>query len=155
VIEASLMRKKKLTKMATAVALEAKVVNVASFLSTKRNQIPSPYVLCVADVEAFMAIEPIEAVLMNAVESVLEESLQAPGGPIPSILNHPPGSNIQHILEDIDMDSEESTGMGDDNMGPSTTAAARTPQKPLSPIPEVGATSRASTPKRPQSLTPA
>jgi hypothetical protein len=148
------MRKKKLTKMATAVALEAKVVNVASFLAAKRNQIPSPPVLCVADVEVFISIEPIEAVPMNVVESVLEEPLQAPGGLIPSILNHPLGSNIQHILEDIDMDSEESAGMEDDNMGPSTAAAARTPQKPLSPISEVRATSRASTPKRPRSLTP-
>jgi hypothetical protein len=52
------------------------------------------------------------------------------------------------------MDSEESVGMADDNMGPPTAATVKTLRRPLSPIPEVGATSRASTPKRPQSLTP-
>jgi hypothetical protein len=46
------------------------------------------------------------------------------------------------------MESEESVGMADDNMGPSTTAAARTPRKVLSPIPEMGASSRAPTPQR-------
>jgi hypothetical protein len=47
------------------------------------------------------------------------------------------------------MDSEESVGMKDDNMGPSTATVAKTPRKPLSPIPKVGATSQALTPKRP------
>jgi hypothetical protein len=47
------------------------------------------------------------------------------------------------------MESEESVGMVDDNMGLSTTTAMKTPQKPLSPIPEVGASSQAPTPKRP------
>jgi hypothetical protein len=48
------------------------------------------------------------------------------------MLNHPLGSNIQHILEDIDLESEDSVGMADDNLGPSTVVAAQTPQKPLS-----------------------
>jgi hypothetical protein len=52
------------------------------------------------------------------------------------------------------MESEESVGMVDDNMGPSTVVAAKTLQKPLSPIPEGGASSRAPTPKRHQSPTP-
>jgi hypothetical protein len=47
------------------------------------------------------------------------------------------------------MESEEFVGMADDNMGLSTTTAMKTPRKPLSPIPEVGASSRALTPKRP------
>jgi hypothetical protein len=47
------------------------------------------------------------------------------------------------------MESEESIGMTDDNMGPSTTAAVKTPRRPLSPIPKAGASSLAPTPKRP------
>jgi hypothetical protein len=46
------------------------------------------------DVEAFLANELVEAIPVNAVEPVLEEPLQALRGPIPSILNHPLGSNI-------------------------------------------------------------
>jgi hypothetical protein len=80
-----------------------------------------------------------------------------PRGPIPSVLNHLLGSNIRHVLEDIDLDSEESVGMKDDNMGPTVTAkkAVKTPQKPLSPIPKAGATSWSLTPKRPRSPVPA
>jgi hypothetical protein len=48
------------------------------------------------------------------------------------------------------MKSEESVGMTDGNMGPSTTTVARTPRKVLSPIPETGASS----PQRLRSLTP-
>jgi hypothetical protein len=67
------------------------------------------------------------------------------------MLSHPLGSNIQHILEDLDMGSEDFVGMADDNLGPSTVAAAQTPQKPLSTILEMGVSSRAPTLKRPQS----
>jgi hypothetical protein len=129
-------------------------MNVASFLVARRKQIPPPSVPRMADVEAFLANEPVEAVLVNVAELNLEEPIQVLGGPIPSILNHLLGLNIQHILEDINMDLEESVKMADDNMGPSTAAATKTPRKPLSPIPEVGATSRALTPKRPRSSTP-
>jgi hypothetical protein len=108
-----------------------------------------------ADVEPFLANEPVLAVLVNVVKLVAKESLQAPGGPIPFVLNHPLGSNIQHILEDIDMDSEESVGMANDNMGPSIATATTTPRKLLSPIPKAGASSRAPTPKRHRSPTPA
>ena len=90
---------------------------------------------------------------MNVVEPVAEEPIQAPNGPVPSILCHPLGSNIQDILEDFDMDSEESVGMRDNHMGPSNAAVEKTPRKNLSLIPETGASSRAPTPKRPQSLT--
>jgi hypothetical protein len=38
-------------------------------------------------------------------------------------------------------------------MGPSIAAATKTPQRPLSPIPEARASSRAPTPKRPRSST--
>jgi hypothetical protein len=83
-----------------------------------------------------------------------EEPLRAPEGSIPSLLNKPLGSNIQHILEDIDMELEDSVGMADDNMGPSPLAAMRVPRKALSPISKTGKSSRVSTPKGPRSLTP-
>jgi hypothetical protein len=50
------------------------------------------------------------------------------------MLSYPLGSNIQQILEDLDMGFEDFVGMADDNLGPSTVAAAQTPQKPLSTI---------------------
>ena len=49
------------------------------------------------------------------------------------------------------MDSEESMGMGDNQRGPPNAVVERTPRKPLSPIPEAGASSWAPTPTRPQS----
>jgi hypothetical protein len=106
-----------------------------------------------ADVEAFLANKPVLVVLVNVVKSV-EEPLRALDGPIPSMLNHPLGLNIHHILDDLDMESKESVGMADDNIRPSTAAAVRTPQKFLSPIPKTWAFSRAPTPKRPRSPTP-
>jgi hypothetical protein len=39
------------------------------------------------------------------------------------------------------MESEESVGMVDDNMGPSTATVVKTPRKPLSPISKMGASS--------------
>jgi hypothetical protein len=54
-----------------------KAVNVASFLATQRKQIPPPSVLHMADVEAFLPNEPIEAIPVNAVESIAEEPMQA------------------------------------------------------------------------------
>jgi hypothetical protein len=134
-------------------ASTVKAMNVTGFLVVQRKQAPPPSVPRMADVEAFLANEPVLAVPVKVLEPVAKEPLQAPEGPIPSLLNHPLGSNIQHILEDIDMDSEESVGMADDNIGPFGAAAAKTPQKPLSPISEAGSSSRASTPKRPQSPT--
>jgi hypothetical protein len=68
------------------------------------------------------------------------------------MLNHPLGSNIQHILEDLDMGSEDSVGMVDENLGPFTVAAAQTPRKPLSTILKMGVSSRAPTLERPRSL---
>jgi hypothetical protein len=112
VIEAPLAKKRKLKKVAEPVApiieqatpvveqaalmveptaLGVKVVNVAGFLAAQRKQMPSPSVPRMADVEAFLANEPVLAVLMNGVELIVEEPLQAPEGPIPSILNQPLG----------------------------------------------------------------
>jgi hypothetical protein len=80
------------------------------------------------EVAAFLANEPVLAVPVNVVGQV-EEPLRASEGSIPSMLDHPLGSNIQHILEDFEMGSEESVGMADDNLGPSTAAAVQTPPK--------------------------
>ena len=56
---------------------------------------------------------------MNVDVPVLEEPLQVIGGPIPtgSILAQPLGSNIQHILEDLEFKSEDSVGMKGNNIG--------------------------------------
>jgi hypothetical protein len=78
VIEAPLVRKRKLTKMAGAVTPEVEAVNVASFLAARRKQIPSPSVPLVANVEAFLANEPVKAVPVNGVELTLKEPLQVP-----------------------------------------------------------------------------
>jgi hypothetical protein len=53
------------------------------------------------------------------------------------------------------MMSEDSVGIADDNMGASPKVATRVLERTLSPIPEAGNSSKAPTPKRPQSLTPA
>ena len=83
-----------------------------------------------ADVEVFLANKPVKAIPVNIVESVVEESIQAPVGPIPSILCHPLGLNIQCILEEIDLESKESVGMGDNQTGPPNAAVEKTPQNP-------------------------
>jgi hypothetical protein len=89
---------------------------------------------------------------VNAV-GLVEEPLVAPEGPIPSVLNQQLGSNIQHILEDLEMVSENSVGMADENLKPFVATAGQAPQGPLSTIPEAGASSRAPTPKRSRSPT--
>ena len=66
----------------------------------------------VAKVEAFLANEPIEVSPVNTAGLVLEELLQVIGGPISELdLDQPLGSNIQHILEDLNLESEDSVGM--------------------------------------------
>jgi hypothetical protein len=133
VIKAHLARKrilKKATDVAIPEAALAVAVNMANFLANRRKQIPPPSGASMAAIEAFLANEPVKAVPVNVVEPVAEEPIQAPTSPIPSIMCHPLGSNIQHILEDIDMDSEESVGMGDNRTGPSNVAVERTPRKP-------------------------
>jgi hypothetical protein len=92
---------------------------------------------------------------VNATEPILEEPLQVIGGPIPttSILGQPLGSNIKHILEDLNFELKDSIGMKGDNMEPATVEGEKAQLKPLSSILEVGTSSKAPTPKRPQSLT--
>ena len=133
-IEVPFPRKKKLKKAADVAApkaIPAMAVNVANFLANQRKQVPPPSMPPMVEVEAFLANEPMEAIPVNVVEPVKEEPIQAPSGPIPSIRCRRLCSNIQHILEEIDMELKESVGMGEDNMGPSTAAVAKTPPETL------------------------
>jgi hypothetical protein len=162
VLEAPAVKKRKLSKAAELEVPKAELVvsvigavDVAGFLASRRKRVELPSVPPLAEVEAFIANEPVHAVPVAVAKPVGEEIPRAPEEPTPSQLNKPLGSNIQHILDDIDMESEDSVGMADDNMGPSPLAATRTPRKMLFPILEAGKSSRAPTPKRSQSLTPA
>jgi hypothetical protein len=162
VLEAPAVKKRKLSK---AVELEVptaepttsviRAEDVAEFLASRRMKVELPSVPRLAEVVAFIANEPVPAVPVTVAKLDGDEHLRAPEGPTPSLLNKPLGSNIQHILDDIDVKLEDFVGMADDNMGPSPLAATRVPRKILSPIPEAGKSSRAPTPKRPRSLTPA
>jgi hypothetical protein len=107
-----------------------------------------------AEVEKFIANEHVLTIPVAVAKVVEEEPLRVPEGSI-LILSQPLGSNIRHILEEIDMMSEDSVGMADNNMGASPKVVAGILGKTLSPIPETGSLSRAPTPKRPRSLTPA
>ena len=130
---------------------------MANFLAARRKQVLKPDVPNVAKVEALLANEPIEVSPVNAAGLVLEEPLQVIRGPIPElVLDHRLGSNIQHILEDLDLESEDSVGMhGDNSRHPATYEEAdQALIKPLSPIPEEGAFSRMPTPDRTRGPTP-
>ena len=151
------MKRRKLIKIAEVVALKVEAKNVANFLAAWRKQMPKLSMPCMVDVEAFFANEPVEASLLNAVEPVLAELLQVPGGPLPtlSILGHPLGLNIHHILEDLYLELEDLVGMRDDHGGhPIAKAeAAKPPPKPLSLILEAGSPTgvdKASGSKRPR-----
>jgi hypothetical protein len=121
VIEGPLLKKMKLTKVVKVVVPQVEEAqNVANFLAARRRQMPKPSVPHAANVEAFLANEPIKVSPVNVAEPTLEESLQVVRGPIPiaSILGRPLGLNIQHILEDFNFESEDSVGMKGDNMEP-------------------------------------
>jgi hypothetical protein len=84
VIEVSLVKNRKLKKATepTAPVIETatsvvKVVNMAGFLVARKKQVPPPSVPHMVDVEAFLANEPVLAILMNVVKPV-EEPLRAP-----------------------------------------------------------------------------
>jgi hypothetical protein len=129
-------------------------VDVAKFLASWRKKVVLPPVLPLVEVEKFIANEPVLAVPVVVAKVADEEPLRVPEGSIP-ILSQPLGSNIQHILEEIEMMSDDSVGIAGDNMGVSPKAATGVLGRTLSPILETGNSSRALTPKRPQSLTPA
>ena len=109
---------------------------------------PPPSVPRMDAVEAFLANEPVEAILVTVARLVVEEPIRALDGPIPSSLGHPLGSNIQHILEEIDMESKESVGMVDHHSGPPNAAIEKAPRRPMSPIPEAGTSPRTANSKR-------
>jgi hypothetical protein len=105
------------------------------------------------EVEKFMANEPVLAVPVAVAKVADEEPLRVPEGSIP-VLSQPFGSNIRHILEDIETMSDDSVAVAGDNMGASPKAAEGVPGRALSPIPEAGNASRAPTPGEPRSPTP-
>jgi hypothetical protein len=129
-------------------------VDVAKFLASWRKKVVLPPVLPLVKVEKFIANEPVLAVPVMVAKVVDEEPLRVPEGSIP-ILSQPLGSNIQHILEEIEMMLDDSVGIAGDNMGASPKAVAGVLGRTLSPILETGNSSRALTPERPQSPTPA
>jgi hypothetical protein len=112
-----------------------------------------PSVPPLVEVEKFMANEPVLAVPVAVAKVADEEPLRVPEGSIP-VLSQPLGSNIRHILEDIEMMSDDSVGVAGDNMGASPKAAEGVPGRALSPIPEAGNASRAPTPGKPRGPTP-
>ena len=131
-IKAPLMRKRTLKKVvdaATLGAVPATAVTMANFLPNRRRQGPPPFVPRMDAVEAFLANEPVEAIPVIIAGSAVEEPIQAPDGPIPSVLGHPLGSNIRHILEEIDIELEESVGMANHHSGPPIAAVEKTPLK--------------------------
>jgi hypothetical protein len=112
--------------------------DVAGFLASRRKKAELPSVPRLAEVEAFIANKPVPVVPVAVAKLVGDEHLRMLEGPTPSLLIKPLGSNIQHILDDIDMELEDSVGMADDNMGPSPVAAMRVPRKILPRYPKRG-----------------
>ena len=96
-------------------------------------------------VESFLAYKLVKACPMIMAPFASKRPLQVPVDLIPpeSILGHPLGSNIQDILEDFDLELDNSVGMEDENVGgPTTEVESVRPQPhPLSPVREVGTTS--------------
>jgi hypothetical protein len=80
---------------------------------------PKPFVTRVAKCRGLLGQRACQGQPSEHGRACLEESLQVIGGPflLESIF-HPLGSNIQHILEAIEFDLEDSVGMKGDNMGP-------------------------------------
>jgi hypothetical protein len=160
VVEAPLVKKRKLTRAVGTGAPEAgtvpqvdEAVGVAGFLASRRKNAAPLSILPLGEVEKFIANEPVLTVPVAVAKAAEEEPLRIPEGSIP-VLSQPLGSNIRHILEDIEMMSDDSVGVAGDNMGTPLKAAEGVPGRALSPINEVGNSSRAPTPMRPRSPTP-
>ena len=66
-IEASLVKKRKLTRGVGGAAPEVQKKGVASFLAARKRPMPKPSVPCMANVETFLANEPIEVSPVNVV----------------------------------------------------------------------------------------
>ena len=136
-------------KGVAAAAFETESNHMASFLAARGKQASKPDVPDVAKVEAFMANEPIEVSPVNVAGHILEELLQVIGGPIPELdLDQPLRSNIQHILEDHNLELEDSVGTQGENFEHPDPheEVDHALAKPLSPISEEGASSRILTP---------
>jgi hypothetical protein len=159
-VEAPLVKRRKLTKaagedvpVAGSAPLVDEVAEVAGFLASRRRKAVPHSVPPLVEVEKFVANEPVLVVPVAVAKVADEEPLRVPEGSIPA-LSQPFGSNIRHILEDIEMMSDDSVGVAGDNMGASPKAAEGVPGRALSPIPEAGNASRAPTPGKLQSPTP-
>jgi hypothetical protein len=160
VVEAPLVKKRRLTKAAGTDIPAAgsgpqvdEMAGVAGFLASRRKKATLPSIPLVVEVEKFIANKPVLTVPMAVAKVANEEPLRVPEGSIPA-LSQPLGSNIRHILEDIEMMSDDSVGVAGDNIGASPRMAEGVLGRVLSPIPEAGNSSRAPTPKRPRSPTP-
>ena len=140
VIEAPLAKKRTLRKAADVAvpAAAPAAVNMANFLANRRRQVPPPSVPRMDAVKAFLANEPVEAIPVTVAPLTVEEPIRALEGPLPPSLGHPLGSNIQHILKEIDIESEESVGMVDHHSGPPNAAVEKASRRLMSPIPKVG-----------------
>ena len=154
VIEAPLPKKIMLRKIADVAVPPAApaAVNMANFLANRKRQVPPPSVPRMDAVEAFLANEPMEAISVTVAPPAVEEPIRAPKGPLPPSLGHPLSSNIQHILEEIDIESKESVGMVDHHSGPLNAAVEKAPWRPMSQIPEVGTSPRTANSKRSRDL---
>jgi hypothetical protein len=153
VVEAPLAKKRKLTRAAGIDPKVDEAAGVAGFLASRRLNAAPLSIPPLGEVEKFIANEPVLAVPVAVARMAEEEPLRVPEGSIP-VLSQPLGSNIRHILEEIEMMSDDSVGVAGDNMGTPLKAAEGVPGRALSPIPEVGNSSRAPTPARPRSPTP-
>jgi hypothetical protein len=153
VVEAPLAKKRKLTRAAGAGPQVDEAAGVAGFLASRRMSAAPLSIPPLGEMEKFIANEPVLAVPVAMARVAEEEPLRASEGSIP-VLSQPLGSNIRHILEEMEMMSDDSVGVAGDNMGTPLKAAEGVPGRVLSPIPEVGNSSRAPTPARPRSLTP-
>jgi hypothetical protein len=134
VVEAPLVKKRRLTK-ATGTDVPAagtgpqvdEAADVARFLASRRKKAVPLSILPLGEVEKFIANEPVLAVPVAVAKVAEEEPLRVPEGSIP-ILSQPLGSNIRHILENIEMMSDDSMGLADNNMGTSPKAAEGFPE---------------------------
>jgi hypothetical protein len=153
VVEAPLAKKRTLTRAAGINPKVDEAAGVAGFLASRRLNAAPLSIPPLGEVEKFIANKPVLAVPVAVARMAEEEPLRVPEGSIP-MLSQPFGSNIRHILEEIEMMSDDSVGVAGDNMGTPLKAAEGVPGRALSPIPEVGNSSRAPTPARPRSPTP-
>jgi hypothetical protein len=133
--------------------LVIEAMNVAGFLASRRKKVVLLLVPPLAEVEKFIANEPVLAVPVAVAKVADDKPLRVPEGSIP-ILSQPLGSKMAHSREN----RHDVGGFGGDSRrqyGSIPQSSGGVLGKTLSPIPETGNSSRAPTPKRPRSPTPA